>query len=67
MKIIFTTHSLTRMRERNVAKQDIIQAIKQPDIQQRESENVEIFRKENLEVVGEIKKNKIIIITLYWL
>lgn len=65
--IIFTKHALTRMRERNVTKRDIIQAIENPNMRQKESANVEIFRKENLEVICEIKKNKIIVITLYWL
>lgn len=65
--IIFTKHALIRMRERNIMKRDVIQAIKNPYTRQTESENVKIFRKENLEVIGEIKKNKIIVITLYWL
>lgn len=65
--IIFTTHALIRMRERKIRKQEARKAIENPDAKRSMSDGVIIFRKNSLEIICQIVKNKIIVITIYWL
>jgi hypothetical protein len=69
--IIFTNHALKRARERKVSRQQVIATIKEPGSVSTEGGGVKLFRRKfsgrTLEVVSEISKNRIIIITLYWL
>ncbi len=70
MKIIFSTHSLLKLKQRSILKQKIIQTIKNPDIISPSLSNRKIaykkFGKLYLKVVF-IKENDIIvIITQYW-
>lgn len=65
--IIFTIHALARMRERKIRRQEVKEAIKNPDMKRTMTDGITIFRKEKLEIVSEIIKNKIIVITIYWL
>jgi hypothetical protein len=71
LMLVFTDHALKRMNERKVTKSQVTVALKTPDIITDEEDGVKIFRKKLgnkiLEVVAEIKKNKFIVITLYWL
>ena len=68
--IIFTDHALKRMRGRKVTKTQVAATIKNPEIEIIESGGVKLLRKKfkdkSLEVAIESGKNKIIVITLYW-
>ena len=67
MLIIFTAHALIRMRERKIDRKEAQKAVKSPDMKKTMADGITIFKKEKLEIVGEIIKNKIIVITIYWL
>jgi len=68
--IIFTDHARIRMTERSVSRVQVMHALQTPD-RIIEEDNIRIFRKRiedaTLEVVAEIKKREVVIITLYWL
>jgi hypothetical protein len=55
------------MRERKISRKKAREAIKNPDAKRTRLDGIVIFRKGKLEIVGEIVKNKIIVITIYWL
>ncbi|MDP3934966.1 MAG: DUF4258 domain-containing protein [Candidatus Giovannonibacteria bacterium] len=69
--IIFTDHALRRMRERKISKAQVSMVLEHPESAESEEGNIKILRKkfENraLEIVIETGKNKIIVVTLYWL
>ena len=65
--IIFTKHAIIRIRERKIKKQDVREALKNPDTKRTASNGVTIFQKNKLEVAGEVIKNKIIVVTVYWI
>lgn len=71
--IIFTDHAIRRMRGRSVSRAQVIETIKNPEIEIAEDGNIKLLRKKlgdkSLEVAVEMKsgKKKIIVITLYWL
>jgi hypothetical protein len=69
--IIFTDHALRRMKERKVLKRQVVGLLKSPDSVVIEEDKLKSFQKKFgrkvLEVIAEVNKNKIIIITLYWL
>lgn len=71
--IIFTDHALRRMRERKITKAQVVETVKNPEIEMAEDDDIKLLRKhfgnQSLEVAVEMKggKNKIIVITLYWL
>ena len=71
MVIIFTAHALRRMHERKVSRRQVAMTVKKPDSVGTEESDVKLFRREfnshTLEVVAEAAKNKIIIITVYWI
>jgi len=59
------------MKERGIQKPTVLETVKNPDAVRLEEDDLKLFRKEyskrTLEIVAEIKKNKIIIVTFYWL
>ncbi|MEK7541580.1 MAG: DUF4258 domain-containing protein [Patescibacteria group bacterium] len=67
--IIFTDHARIRMAERSISRAQTTKTIKEPDRIIEEDDQIKIFRKSfgdtTLEVVAEIKKLKIVIITVY--
>ncbi len=69
--IIFTDHARRRMRERKIARAQVLETIKNPEIEIVEDDNIKLLRRKfkdkSLEVAVESGKNKIIVITLYWL
>lgn len=69
--VIFTDHARKRMKERKILRVHAILAVAHYDFTKREEGDAQLYRKKihdkTLEVVAEIKKNKIIIITLYWI
>lgn len=69
--IIFTAHALKRMQERKVSRRQVAATVNEPDLAETEENGVRLFRRKfnshALEVVAETSKNKIIIITVYWL
>lgn len=69
--IIFTVHALKRMREREASRRQVTVTVEEPDLVETEENGVRLFRRKfnghTLEVVAETGKNKIIIITVYWL
>ena len=69
--LIYTDHALKRMRERKVSKAQIIAAIENPESTELQENSIQIIRKKFsgkiLELVLETGKNKLIVVTLYWL
>ncbi len=69
--IIFTDHALKRMRERKVSRAQVLETIKNPEIEIVEDNNIKLlrrkFKNKPLEIAVETGKNKIIVVTLYWL
>jgi hypothetical protein len=69
--IIFTDHARRRMAERKISKQQVITTLKQPDAKKDGIDRTKLlqkkYRDKTLEVVVEFYKNKIVIITLYWI
>ena len=69
--IIFTDHALKRMRERKILRAQVIETVEHPEIEIVEDDDIKLLRKKfgnkSLEVAIESGKNKIIVITLYWL
>ncbi|OGF61924.1 hypothetical protein A2926_00360 [Candidatus Giovannonibacteria bacterium RIFCSPLOWO2_01_FULL_44_40] len=69
--IIFTNHALKRMRERKVSRAQVLETIKNPEIEIVEDGNIKLARRgfagKSLEVAIENGGNKTIVITLYWL
>lgn len=69
--IIFTDHAKRRMRERKISKAQVSIVLEHPESAESEDGNIKILRKKFgnkvLEIVIETSKNKIIVITLYWL
>ena len=69
--IIFTDHAQIRMRERKISRAQVIETIKHPEIEMIEDDDIKLVRKKfgnkSLEVAIESGKNKVIVITLYWL
>jgi len=68
--IVFTRHAVQRMRERNIARSQIVNALAKPDSATLEEGDVTLFRKRYgkkiLGVVTEVFKQKFIVITAYW-
>lgn len=62
--IIFTKHTLIRMKERKISRKEIKDAITNPEFLKRDSYKI-IANKKNVEVVFTKKNSKIIIITCY--
>ncbi len=58
------------MRERNIAKSQIVNALAKPDSAISENGNVTLFKKRYgkkiLGVVAEVFKQKFIVVTAYW-
>ena len=69
--IIFTVHALKRMRGRGVSRRQVAVTVEEPDLVETDANDVKLFGRKfsshALEAVAEISKNKIIIITVYWL
>ena len=69
MIIIFTNHARKRMKERRISRAEVAITVRHPDVIE-ENNGIQIFRKRyklsSLEVVTEVKKGKLIVITLYW-
>ncbi|KKT42037.1 hypothetical protein A2W54_03325 [Candidatus Giovannonibacteria bacterium RIFCSPHIGHO2_02_43_13] len=69
--IIFTNHAKKRMRERKILKSQIIAAIENPESAESQENDLKILRRKFgdkiLELVIESGKNKVIVVTLYWL
>jgi len=70
MKIIFSAHSLLKLKQRNIIKQKIIQTVKNPDVVLLSLLNRKMtykkFGKLYLKVVFIEENDKIVIITQYW-
>lgn len=62
--IIFTKHTLIRMKERKISKKEIKDTIANPKFLKRDSHKI-IANKKNIEVVFIKENSKIIIITCY--
>ena len=69
--IIYTNHALARIRERKISKAQIVAAIENPEYTKLQENNIKIIRKKFggkiLELVLETGKNKLVVVTLYWL
>jgi len=69
--IIFTNHALKRMRERGISRAQVLETIKNPEIEIMEDDNIKLLRRKfkdkSLGIAIESGKNKIIVVTLYWL
>lgn len=67
----FTEHARKRMLERKVSKAQVLTALRRPDGIEDEDGGVQLFKKRFtdrvLGVVAEIKLNKTIVITIYWI
>jgi len=70
MKIIYTKHAEQRLRLRNITKTKVNLTIKDCDYQEKGKSNTVVyyrdFGKNYLKIITEEIKEKIIIITLYW-
>ena len=70
MKIIFSAHSLLKLKQRNIIKQKIIQTVKNPDVVLLSLLNRKMaykkFGKLYLKVVFIKESYIIVIITQYW-
>jgi len=70
MKIIFSAHSLLKLKQRNIIKQKIIQTVKNPDVVLLSLLNRKMaykkFGKLYLKVVFIKESDIIVIITQYW-
>ena len=70
MKIIFSAHSLLKLKQRNIIKQKIIQTVKNPDVVLLSLLNRKMaykkFGKLYLKVVFIEENDKTAIITQYW-
>lgn len=70
MRIIFTIHAEFRLKKRNVSKQEIIEAIKQPTLTMKKQDKHHYFKilpRGRLEIVCEKSEKNIKVITLYWI
>ena len=70
MKIIFTHHAETRIEIRKILKEEIINAIQQPDKIIKKYDKHYYQKKLNrgtIEIVCEKTENNINIITVYWI
>lgn len=69
--VIFTRHVLQRMQERSITKQQVTRAVLKPDRIIADEDRISLFQRDigsrTLEVVGKVSKNKVIVITTYWL
>jgi len=70
MKIIFSAHSLLKLKQRNIIKQKIIQTVKNPDVVLLSLLNRKMaykkFGRLYLKVVFIKESDIIVIITQYW-
>ncbi len=68
--IVFTRHAVQRMRERNITRSQIVNALAKPDSAVLENGNISLFKrrygKKILGIVVEVFKQKFIVITAYW-
>lgn len=68
--IIFTDHALKRIRERRISKAQVLETIKNPEIEILEDDNIKLLRRrfgsKSLEIAAEIKsgKNKTVVVIL---
>ena len=70
MDFVFTFHALTRMHERSIGMNHVLNAVQTPHKLWRENERFfaqKQFTQRRLEVVYEKSENIIKIITVYWL
>lgn len=70
MKIVFTLHSLDRIKKRKITKEEIEESVRVPDNITKKHEKYYIQKKlqrGTMEVVYEKKESYIKIITLYWI
>ena len=69
--IIFTAHARKRMRERKISKSQVIATVENPESAKPQDNNLKILQKrfstKVFELVIESGKNKVIVVTLYWL
>ncbi len=70
MKIIFTIHAEFRLKKRNISKQEVIEAIKQPSLVLKKHSKyyyTKVLSRGRIEIICERTENNIKIITLYWI
>lgn len=70
MKITFTKHSEARIKKRKILKQEVLEAIKQPNRIFKKYQKYYYVKKLNrgkIEVLCDKTENNIKIITVYWI